>query len=205
MSFWDRLMGRDDNADNPGNARGGQQRPESRGSERNEDEIAVERYRYLLKTAPPETIEQVHVEAFAKLSPEQRTLLFEQLKANAAEGDRPVDDQPASLARSATRSEMRQPGTLERSLGGGRQGGGMGMGGLIAGSMLGTIAGVVVGSALAQAFLPDSFGGTDAAGAEDGGDAGGGDASADAGGDAGGDSGGGDFGGGDFGGGDFGF
>ena len=36
-----------------------------------DDEIAVERYRYLLRTAPPETLEQVHAEAFAKLTDEQ--------------------------------------------------------------------------------------------------------------------------------------
>lgn len=194
MSFWDRILGRDDDAGGQQNT----QRPgSSRVTRRSEDEIAVERYRYLLRTAPPETIEQVHVEAFTKLTSEQRALLFEQLKQNAAEGDRPADDQPASLARSATRSEMRQPGTLERSFGGGRRDGGIGMGGMIAGSMLGTIAGVVVGSALAQAFLPDSFGGVDAAAAE-GGEAAGAE-------DAGGDVGGGDVGGGDFGGGDFGF
>ena len=30
-----------------------------------EDEQALARYRYMLKTAPPETIEQAHIEAFA--------------------------------------------------------------------------------------------------------------------------------------------
>ncbi len=35
-----------------------------------EDEAAIARYRYMLKTAPPETIEQAHAEAFAKLTPE---------------------------------------------------------------------------------------------------------------------------------------
>jgi|SRR4051794_2176263 hypothetical protein len=38
----------------------------------NADEQALQRYRYLLKTAPPETIEQAHEEAFAKLTPAQR-------------------------------------------------------------------------------------------------------------------------------------
>ena len=32
--------------------------------EPSEDEQALARYRYMLKTAPPETIEQAHVEAF---------------------------------------------------------------------------------------------------------------------------------------------
>src|SRR3546814_14612983 len=37
-----------------------------------EDQQAIERYRYLLRTAPPETIEQVHAAAFAKLTESQR-------------------------------------------------------------------------------------------------------------------------------------
>ena len=32
------------------------------------DEQAVERYRYMLRTAPPDTIEQAHEEAFSRLS-----------------------------------------------------------------------------------------------------------------------------------------
>ena len=36
------------------------------------DEQAIARYRYMLKTAPPETIEQAHAEAFAHLTPEHR-------------------------------------------------------------------------------------------------------------------------------------
>ena len=37
-----------------------------------DDEQAIARYRYMLKTAPPEVIEQAHAEAFAQLTPEQR-------------------------------------------------------------------------------------------------------------------------------------
>ena len=47
------------------------------------DEIAIERYRYLLRTAPPETIEQAHAEAFAKLTPAQRAQVFQELSASA--------------------------------------------------------------------------------------------------------------------------
>ncbi|WP_316288989.1 hypothetical protein, partial [Clavibacter michiganensis] len=181
MGFLDRLLGRDEQPDGRDRSSGGTPR------ERSADEVAVERYRYLLRTAPPERIEEVHLEAFRKLTPEQREILFRQLSSDAAEGDAPVDDRPESLARSATRSEMRAPGTLERTLGprGGLAGGGgagMGMGGMIAGSMLGTIAGVVVGSAIAQALIPDAAG-QDPAGA-DGAD-GGADAGADGGADAG--------------------
>ncbi|WP_207457167.1 hypothetical protein [Desertivibrio insolitus] len=204
----------------------GQQRPRSTGG-RSEDEIAVERYRYLLRTAPPETIEQVHEEAFSKLTPEQRRMVFDELSRDAPAGEAPRGEDPRSLAQAATRSELRQPGMLERSFGGGGgygrggYGGGMmgrggpGFGSMLGASLLGTVAGYVVGSALVSAFIPDNIGYDDqAADAGDGGDAGadggdagaeGGDAGADAGDAAGADfGGGGDFGGGDFGGGDFG-
>jgi hypothetical protein len=194
------------------------------GPARSDDEIAVERYRYLLKTAPPETIEQVHAEAFAKLSPEQRRLVFDQLTAESSPGEAPRGDDAGSLAQAATRSELRRPGTLERTLGGGPDGRqqvgpngqplrqGPGMGSIIGGSILGTVAGYVIGSTLMSAFLPDAGATADGGSGDDaGGDQGSeGDGGADGGADAGTETasdGGGDFGadtGGDFGGGDFG-
>src|SRR5690349_20775848 len=189
------------------------------------DEQAVARYRYLLRTAPPEQIEQAHAEAFAQLTTDQRQQVLAQLAAVTPAAERPRTDDVGTLARVATRAEMRQPGTLERALGGygpgygaqpgygggyggrGGYGGGMGMGGMIGGSLLGTIGGLVIGTAVADALFDTGlgdgglFGGGDeeayAQGYEDGADSG------DAG-DAGGDYGGGDYGGGDFGGGDFG-
>lgn len=138
---------------------------------RSEDEIALERYRYLLRTAPPERIEAVHEEAFAQLSPNQRRMLFEELSANAPSGEAPRGDDPRSLAQSATRAEIRQPGTLERTMGGlgqGAYGGGMGggygggmgaarggmLGGGFASTVLGTVTGYVIGSTIMHAFLP---------------------------------------------------
>jgi hypothetical protein len=83
--------------------------------EPSEDEQALARYRYMLKTAPPETIEQAHVEAFAKLTPQQRRMLLEQLRSEMPEGDRAyATDHPQALARLATRAEVRQPGSMER-------------------------------------------------------------------------------------------
>lgn len=122
---------------------------------RSEDEIAVDRYRYLLRTAPPDAVEEVHAEAFAKLTPQQRRLVFEDLSQHAAAADRPASDDPRTLARSATRSELRQPGFLERTLGSGAGGSrGAGLGTMIGGSLLGTVAGVVIGSAIADMVLP---------------------------------------------------
>lgn len=208
MGFLDRLLGRDEGPD-------GRSRSSSSAPARSDDEIAVERYRYLLRTAPPETIEQVHAEAFEKLTPEQRQLLFEDLSANAPQGEAPRDASASALASSATRSELRNPGTLERSFGGGQRG--PGFGSMVGSSLLGTVAGYVIGSAIVSAFLPPMGDGSSEAGADGSSDAGSDAGSADAGASdaggsdaggwdaSGGDFGGGDFGGGDFGGGDFGF
>ena len=145
------------------------------------DEQAIARYRYLLQTAPPEAIEQAHEEAFAQLTPQQRRLVLEQLGRAVPEYERlaeaPLKDDPRSLARMATRAELRQPGTMERLFGG--MGGGVGVGGLVASSFLASLAGMVVGSMIVQPFLGDAFGagdtlapgeavqGADAAGAGD--------------------------------------
>jgi hypothetical protein len=185
MGFLDRLFGTDEPA-----SAAPRRRPPT------EDERAVERYRYLLSTAPPETIEQVHAEAFSKLNDSQRALVYEELSKGSATGERPLSSEPATLARAATRKEMREPGSLERSLAG------PSFGSIVGGSLLGTVAGYVIGSALVSAFLPWDGGSSSDAGADSGSEAnaGSGDASA----DAGSDFGAGDFGGGDFGG-DFGF
>ncbi|MGH8490895.1 MAG: hypothetical protein ACREXS_19040 [Gammaproteobacteria bacterium] len=124
------------------------------------DDQAIARYRYLLKTAPPETIEQAHAEAFARLTPEQRRMVLQQLSASVPEAERaamaPGGADPQALARMATRAEVRQPGTMERTFG--RMGGGVGLGGLMAGSFLSTIAGTVIGSMIAQQFLSNGIG-----------------------------------------------
>lgn len=125
MGFLDRLLGREDrsqpgdgrqawptNADPYGQQsaagyRYGQQsydvppdaaRTASAGSSTppSEDELAVERYRYLLRTAPPERIEDVHAEAFARLTPEQRRMVFDELSRTAPADEAPRADDPRS-------------------------------------------------------------------------------------------------------------
>jgi hypothetical protein len=155
----------------------------------------------MLRTAPPETVEQAHAEAFAKLTPEQRQKVLADLSAEVPPGERATADDPRSLARMATRAEMRQPGTMERALGGrGGMGGGMGMGGMIAGTLLASVAGAFIGTAIADAFLEDDpgggedmAGGEEAGGVDDPGADGGGFDDVGGGGDFGGDFGGGDF------------
>lgn len=133
----------------------------------NADEQALQRYRYMLRTAPPETIEQAHEEAFAKLTPAQRAQALRELAAETPEGERAAfvggRDDPKTLARLATRSEMRRPGSMERIFGGTGRGPGMGgmMGGM-GGTLLGSLAAGFVGSIIAQQFLSsmgdDAFG-----------------------------------------------
>lgn len=153
MGILDKLLGRDDRSGPAQHSAAGAAAPST-------DEQAIARYRYMLQTAPPQTLEQAHAEAFAKLTPEQRQLLLQQLAAEMPDAERSaaagtLKDDPQSLARLATRAEVRQPGTLERSFNGmGGRGGGMG--GMMAGSFLASMAGVVVGSAIAQSFLGDA-------------------------------------------------
>jgi hypothetical protein len=166
------------------------------------DDQALQRYRYMLSTAPPEDIERAHEEAFARLTPDQRRQALQALAQYVPETEIRGDD-PASLARTATRAETRQPGTIERAWGAGGTGFGLGS------WFLTTLAASFIGTAIAQSFFATDAG-ADADGGEpgtegggeagsDAADAGEGDA-VDAGGDFGGDLGdlGGDFG--DFGG-----
>jgi hypothetical protein len=123
---------------------------------RDQDEIAIERYRYLLRTAPPEEIERAHAEAFAALTPDQRRRVIEGLASAAPEEEvAAAGDDPQRLARVATRAELREPGTLERVYGRMPAGGGF-LGGLGFGGMfLSTLAGAFVGTAVAGALFND--------------------------------------------------
>jgi len=205
MSFLDRLLGRTPAA--PAAARPAAAAPASSAglTPADAEEQAIARYQYLVRTAPPEDIERAHAEAFASLTPAQRHDMLVALSDAVPASERATTDDPASLARMATRAEMRQPGTLERTFAG------PGMGTMF----MSTLAGAFIGTAVAQSL----FGGlsadgnaVDGASASDGTAADGSNGQADAadGGnwDGGGDTGsygGGDVGGlGDFGGGDFG-
>ena len=204
MGFFSDLFGGVDEppaSGNPERRRVGAQRAPT------DDELAIRRYQYLMDTAPPEDIEAVHREAFAKLTPKQREMLARQLADEAPPGEAPASAQPNDLAVAATRSEMRQPGSMARAMYGVDGGRGFGGGGFMD-SMLGTIAGYVIASTLMSSFLPSDtalFGGDFVA---DGSSDAGSDAATDTGMDGGSiEAASGDFGAADFGGdfGDFGF
>lgn len=156
-----------------------------------DDQQAIERYRYMLRTAPPDDIERAHEEAFERLTPEQRATVLRELTRQVPESEAAASDDPRSLARMATRAEMRQPGTMERTFGG-MQGPGLG------GMFLSTLAGAFVGTAIAGAFFDNDAGSDAGSGDAESADAGAGGDFDDGGGFDGGDMGG-DFGGGDFG------
>jgi len=103
----------------------------------------------MLKTAPPDDIERAHAEAFARLTAEQRQMVLRELATQVPASEVAHSDDPQSLARLATRAEMRQPGTMEQTFS--RMPAGPGLGGMF----LSTLAGAFVGTAIYGAFFGD--------------------------------------------------
>jgi hypothetical protein len=109
-----------------------------------EDAAAIARYDYLLKTAQPEQLEQVHRDAFERLTPAQRELVDAQLRADLPAHEQPASSNPADLARAAARGEAHNPGFLRRMF---AKPGVRGAGGALAGAGVGAVAGVGIGAA----------------------------------------------------------
>jgi hypothetical protein len=143
MNFLDRLLGRTPAPTVAVNTL----RPQRPATFPDADAAAVERYRYLLRTAPPDDLERAHAEAFERLTPEQRDVVRKDLQAAVPPGEAPRSTDPQDMARVATRAEMRNPGTLERAFSGGPAAPGM------AGSFMQTFAAVFVGTTVAQALF----------------------------------------------------
>jgi hypothetical protein len=113
MGFLDRLLGREDDPRRhdarrePTPVRDPYPAPAAPGpaAARSDDELAIDRYRYLLRTAPPEAVEQAHAEAFARLTPEQRRQVLTDVGAQV-----PPAWPPARRCESPARSSGRSPG-----------------------------------------------------------------------------------------------
>lgn len=113
-------------------------------------------YKYLLRVAEPDVVEQVHREAFATLAPEQRERLVLRLNHDLSEAQRPAGSEPSELARSAVAAHQGDHGYLVRLLRRPGQGVSEGhtvqeqsaaAGGLLfAGSVLGPVAATAVSS-----------------------------------------------------------
>ena len=106
-----------------------------------EDRAAIARYDYLLRTADPEQLEQVHRDAFAKLTPAQRATVEGRLRDELPAGEYPRSSSPDDLARAATRGEARNPGFLKTMFSK------PGTRGALAGAGVGAVAGVGLGAA----------------------------------------------------------
>lgn len=138
---------------NPGQARDGR----SGAGLSPADRQALAKYDYLLQTAPPQQLEQVHRDAFERLTPAQREQVLARLTAESPAGDRPASSSPADLARSATRGEVARPGLMKRVLGssGGKVAAGAGVAAL--GGLALAVAGGAALSAVAAPLLTDAL------------------------------------------------
>lgn len=118
------------------------------------EEQAIQRYRYLLQSAPPATLAQGHAEAFVRMPQAQRARILRELAA-ARPADpsgtfHPLQDDPRSLAEIVTEVEREAPGTLEHALGGPAAGLG---GGMLAGTLFASIAVGFIESDAARQFF----------------------------------------------------
>ncbi|MFB4348887.1 cation-transporting ATPase [Microbacterium sp. CR_7] len=122
------------------------------------DRAAIARYDYLLQTADPHRVEQIHREAFARLTPDQRDQVQQRMTAELALGERPVSSSPDDLARAAGRAEAARPGRMRGLL---SRVGGFGAAGVVGGAAVGALGVVAVGaigSAVAAPLLEQAAG-----------------------------------------------
>lgn len=117
------------------------------------DRAAIARYDYLLRTADPDRVEQMHREAFERLTPAQRAHVRERMDADLAPHERPRSDTPDELARTAARAEAARPGRMSTLLARAGRGGLIGAGVVGAGGLLAVVAGGAVVSAVAGPLL----------------------------------------------------
>ncbi|WP_261164990.1 cation-transporting ATPase [Microbacterium sp. Marseille-Q6965] len=127
-----------------------------------DDGRAVARYQYLLRTAEPHQVEQIHREAFERLTPAQRAELEAAMRSELDPAEQPRTAAPADLARAATRAEVRRPGRLAGLLaragrGGRARGAASGLAG--AGGLLAAVAGGAVATAAGGQLIEQALAG----------------------------------------------
>ncbi|GAA4193390.1 hypothetical protein GCM10022219_15130 [Microbacterium oryzae] len=123
-----------------------------------EDRAAIARYDYLLQTARPDQIEQVHRDAFARLTPDQRAQVAARMRAELPPHEQPRSADAPELARVAARAEATQPGKLRGLL---ARAGGVGMAGAAVagiGGLLGVVAGGAILTSVGGALLDQAQG-----------------------------------------------
>lgn len=122
------------------------------------DRAAIARYDYLLETADPHRVEQIHREAFSRLTPDQRAQVQARMNAELAPGERPASSSADDLARAAGRTEAARPGRMRGLLSRVKGAGAAGAVGGAAVGVLGVVAVGAVGSAVAAPLLEQAAG-----------------------------------------------
>jgi hypothetical protein len=97
------------------------------------DRQAIARYDYLMRTAEPHQIEQIHAESFARLTPAQREAVLRRMQTELPEHEQPRSADVADLSRAAARTEARRPGSMRSVLAK------VGTGGAVAGVAVGAV------------------------------------------------------------------
>lgn len=119
------------------------------------DRAAVARYDYLMQTADPHRVEQIHREAFARLTPAQRSLVQERMNAELGPTERPASSSPEDLARAAGRAEAGSPGRMRGLLSRVRgRGVGIGAAGIAGGAAVGVLGAVAAGAVASSVAGP---------------------------------------------------
>ncbi|GAA4702434.1 hypothetical protein APR04_000380 [Promicromonospora umidemergens] len=121
-----------------------QGRPSAPGST-DADRQAIARYDYLMQTAEPHQIEQIHTESFARLTPAQREAVLQRMQADLPAHEQPRSSDVADLSRAAARTEARRPGSMRSVLAK------VGTGGAVAGVAVGAVG--VLGAVAAGAAV----------------------------------------------------
>ena len=136
--------GRNQPAQAPGYRTTPQDRPSAPAST-DADRQAIARYDYLMRTAEPHQIEQIHAESFARLTPAQREAVLQRMQTELPAHEQPRSSDVADLSRAAARTEARRPGSMRSVLAK------VGTGGAIAGVAVGAVG--VLGAVAAGAAV----------------------------------------------------
>jgi hypothetical protein len=115
------------------------------------DRQAIARYDYLMRTAEPHQIEQIHAESFARLTPAQREAVLRRMQTDLPPHEQPRSADVADLSRAAARSEARRPGSMRSTLT--KVGAGAAVGGLAVGAV-GILGVVAAGAAVSSVAGP---------------------------------------------------
>jgi len=124
--------GRGQAAPAPGHGTTPQGRPSAQAST-DADRQAIARYDYLMQTAEPHQIEQIHAESFARLTPAQRQAVLQRMQTELPPHEQPRSADVADLSRAAARTEARRPGSMRSVLAK------VGTGGAVAGVAVGAV------------------------------------------------------------------